>query len=193
MTKTSILSTLIAAIFTGIHAHAKIVGTIVEARHDAAYVAADAVIMFSERLDREVIGGKITAATATTYRSQYKKLLECELDHLIDAAAHSHSVQICYKLIVAAQKTAGSGAAKSGAKTKTVAEPEVKSVGLTKLPDTLADTLDVLRAMRAQLPKLTAQCADEFDALIAVINRTVKAQRDAQIKNAKPVKETVAA
>lgn len=193
MVKTFTLSSLVAAIFSGIHAHAKIVSTIVEARHDAAYVAADAVDMFSKRLDKEVIDGKITAASATTYRSQYKKLLECELDHLIDAAAQSNSVQTCYKLIVAAQKDAGAGASNSGAKRGAKnTEPETKSVGLSALPQTLADTLDVLRALRAELPKQTATCYAEFDDLIKVVSVQVEMQRKAALKNAKPAAKEAA-
>lgn len=191
MAKTTVIASLIAAIFSGIKAHGRTVQAIVEARADAAYVSADAVALFNARLEKEVSAGCILASSSLVLKSNYRKLLECDVDLLIDAAAQSDSVSGCYRLIVAAQKAAGAGAATTGRKAKDKADPAAPA-SLPAIPDNLGAMLDALRALRAKLPALTAACQDEFDALIAVVNKQVGEQKARAEQAAKSSKKAAA-
>lgn len=198
MAKTTVLSTLIAAIFSGIKAQGRTVQAIVEARTDKDYDASEAVTLFNARLEKEVNAGDILSSSALVLKSNYRKLLECDIDHLIAAAAESDSVQGCYRRIVAMQREAGAGVSKSGAKSKAKSATDDKATALPAIPDNLGAMLDTLRALRAKLPALTAACADEFDALIAVVNKQVaeqkaRAEQAAKSAKTKPAKEAATA
>lgn len=136
---------------------------LVETRQTEGFVAADALTALFKYVDDEVKAGRMAMNTAKTKCCQLRKLVECEIDILVDAAALNYSVKDVYCAIVAAQKESGGGVKKGGRPAK-VKEGDKAAASIDM--GTIEGLLQAAEALGAALPKVTASMA-AADALLA--------------------------
>jgi len=113
-----------------------------------------------------IVDGIITEGTAKTRKSMINKLATCEVDVLIDGAAHATGLSAVYKYVCDnSPKTSTRGAKK---KTDAV----VSAAPVETAPGTLADVLLIMQNIRnVILPKMTSDMGllEDCDAFVATL------------------------